>query len=291
MRAPLRITIILMLLSTDSIAGPYKALYAFGDSYSDIGARYLDGNGPTAVAYLAEFLGLQLTYPQDPAAQGKSLDFAASGAISGREPGYPGYIINGRHWCCQGMSDQVEEFARKVQDGSISFDPKTTLFFVAGGLNDRELPTSITIRNLTNQISLLKDAGAYHVSLALLPTQIPDFSTLAQRLNPAYRHLVHILRPRLRIDLRLNDWGPHFDEVMTSPARYGIVNTTSKCAGRALFNEDETPCDDPKTYYFYHEGHPSTAVHRIVGEKLFRDMVKESGPSTERYVGQADNRR
>jgi phospholipase/lecithinase/hemolysin len=32
-------------------------MYVFGDSYSDIGEGYLDGNGPTAVAYLADRLG------------------------------------------------------------------------------------------------------------------------------------------------------------------------------------------------------------------------------------------
>jgi cholinesterase len=30
----------------------YSRLYVFGDSYSDIGAGYIDGNGPTAIAYL-----------------------------------------------------------------------------------------------------------------------------------------------------------------------------------------------------------------------------------------------
>ena len=39
---------------------PVERLYVFGDSYSDTGAGYLDGNGPTAVAYLAERLGFRL---------------------------------------------------------------------------------------------------------------------------------------------------------------------------------------------------------------------------------------
>ena len=29
----------------------FKQLFVFGDSYSDIGEGYLDGNGPTAVEY------------------------------------------------------------------------------------------------------------------------------------------------------------------------------------------------------------------------------------------------
>ena len=45
---------------------PYTRLYAFGDSYSDIGAGYIDGNGPTAVAYLGWLMGLQVASSKAP---------------------------------------------------------------------------------------------------------------------------------------------------------------------------------------------------------------------------------
>jgi phospholipase/lecithinase/hemolysin len=255
-----------------SAARPYDSIYVFGDSFSDIGARFVDSDGPTAVAYLAQYMGVAITHPHATDAGGKSLIFAASGAGSGSEPHRPDYSVNGVHWCCQGMMDQVEEFARRVRDQSLIFDPKRTLFFIAGGLNDKDLQTATTISNLTRQIRLLRRAGATHISLALLPTLIPDFADPANRLNPAYRHLVADLGPRLDIDLRLSHWGAYFDEVMENPTRYGILNTTSRCAGRALFNEDSTPCAAPETYYYYHEGHPSTAVHRIVAGMLYREI-------------------
>ena len=78
------------------------------------------------------------------------------------------------------------------------------------------------------------------------------------------------------VDLWLNHWGPAFDDVMEHPAAHGIVNTTSACAGRAIFDQDPTPVGDPATYFFYHEGHPSTAVHRIVGKKLFEEIAARS---------------
>ena len=53
-------------------AAPYDRIYVFGDSYSDIGAGYLDGNGPTAVAYLAERLGIPLLPSNDPNAAGRA---------------------------------------------------------------------------------------------------------------------------------------------------------------------------------------------------------------------------
>ena len=46
--------------ATTGTTTPYARLYVFGDSYSDIGAGYIDGNGPTAVAYLGWLMGLQV---------------------------------------------------------------------------------------------------------------------------------------------------------------------------------------------------------------------------------------
>jgi phospholipase/lecithinase/hemolysin len=70
-----------------------------------------------------------------------------------------------------------------------------------------------------------------------------------------------------------DNWGSFFDEVIHNPAAYGIVNTKDACAGRAIFNEDATPCPKPSAYYYYHAGHPSTAVHKAVGEKLYAEIV------------------
>lgn len=56
-------------------SGGCQRLYVFGDSYSDSGAGYLDGNGPTAVVYLAHHLGLTLV-PSDVAKSTDSINFA-----------------------------------------------------------------------------------------------------------------------------------------------------------------------------------------------------------------------
>jgi cholinesterase len=242
----------------------YTALYVFGDSYSDIGARYLDGNGPTAVAYLAQDMGIQLTYPKDPAAAGKSLDFAATAASSGEDKG-------SGQWCCQGMMDQVNDFAARVRSGSLSFKPKTTLFFLAGGLNDDDIATEVTVENLNRQIRLLQSLGGRHFTLSLLSVKVPDFAKSAKRLNPAYERLVADLQKQ-GVDIRLNHWGSYLDEILENPSQYGIVNTKSQCAGRALFKEDPTPCANPDTYFYFHSGHPSTAVNKIVGGKLYREL-------------------
>ena len=255
--------------ATPTPATPYSRMYVFGDSYSDIGAGYIDGNGPTAVAYLGWLMGLQVASSQGPDASGKSLIFAVSGAGTGEGEGRRvkeallGY----------GMLNQIRDFARRVKSGEIAFDPQTTLFFLAGGLNDGRRETPETLANLRQQLQILRELGGRHVTIALLPTKIPQFAAVGKRLNPAYEQFVREEAGASGVDLWLNHWGAAFDEVMERPAAYGIANTSSACAGRAIFDQDPTPAGDPATYFFYHEGHPSTAVHRVVGKKLFEEIA------------------
>ena len=261
-----------LLAQSAATPGPttrYSRLYVFGDSYSDIGAGYIDGNGPTAVAYLGWLMGLQVASSKAANAGGKSLVFAVSGAGSGEGTGRQvkeallGY----------GMMNQVRDFAARVKSGEIAFDPQTTLFFLAGGLNDGRRETAITLANLRQELQILRELGGRHFTIALLPTKIPQFAAVGLRLNPAYEQFVREEAGASGLDLWLNRWGAAFDEVLEHPAPHGIVNTTSECAGRAIFDQDPTPVGDPATYFFYHEGHPSTAVHRIVGKKLFEEIA------------------
>ena len=65
-----------LLAQSAASSGPttrYSRLYVFGDSYSDIGAGYIDGNGPTAVAYLGWLMGLEVASSKALNAAGKSL--------------------------------------------------------------------------------------------------------------------------------------------------------------------------------------------------------------------------
>jgi cholinesterase len=265
-----------LLAQSAATSGPttrYLRLYVFGDSYSDIGAGYIDGNGPTAVAYLGWQMGLQVASSRAANAAGKSLVFAVSGAGTGEGAGRQvkeallGY----------GMMNQVRDFAARVKSGEIAFDPQTTLFFLAGGLNDGRRETETTLASLRQELQILRELGGRHFTLALLPTKIPQFAAVGLRLNPAYEQFVRDEAGAAGLDLWLNHWGAAFDEVMEHPAVHGIVNTTSACAGRAIFDQDPTPVGDPTTYFFYHDGHPSTAVHRIVGKKLFEEIAARNG--------------
>ena len=266
-----------LLMTSSAIAGPYSSLYVFGDSYSDTGAGYVDGNGPTAVAYLAQNLGLSLTHAGEAiTSPSQSVNFAVSGATTGFGNG----VTIGDALLGYGMRNQVQDFAGLVNNGSLAFDPATTLFFIAGGLNDSSLPTSTTLANLLSEAEQLRALGAQHLAFALLPTQIPAFSAVATRLNPSYENeLLPALQANLPgADVWLSNWGGYFDDILLNPSSYGFTNVTDRCAGRALFGEDPTPCATPDTYFYYHDAHPSTAAHRVVGNALYQEVLAHEVP-------------
>ncbi len=258
-------------------AHPYSMLYVFGDSYSDIGAGYVDGNGPTAVAYLARRLNIPFTYFGAPETDGKGLDFAVSGATTGSGEGTRfghGELLG------RGMRTQVDDFAALVKAGKIHFDPKQTMFFLAGGLNDRGLPDGATVANLEGEIDTLYALGGRRFMVALLPVKIPAFATAGERFNPQLEKIPAEMRSRhADIQIANSDWGPFFDEVIEHPAKYGLTDTTSTCAGRVLKNEDPKPCPSPGKHFYYHDGHPSTAAHKAVGELLYREAIGAALPN------------
>ena len=179
--AVLALSLMLGASSPQAQTRKWTALYAFGDSYTDSGAGYVDGNGPTAVVYLASRLGIAFTHAADPDASGKGLNFAVSGARTGSSDGVKMRLAASpcgvdEVLIRRGMRTQVADFARRVDAGSVRFDPETTLFFLAGGLNDGELPVEESIANIEDEIRTLHAKGARYFLVALLPVKIPEFA-------------------------------------------------------------------------------------------------------------------
>jgi cholinesterase len=286
-----RFTLATLLLSTTTLAAqtapkpvkpqvpvtaaPYTQLYVFGDSYSDSGSGYLDTNGPTAVAFLADHLSIPFTFYGDPNSKGKGLNFAISGAGTGAGAGrrYPtGEMLS------IGMKNQVDNFVAFSKTKDIPpIDAATTMFFFAGGLNDRGKPDGYTRTNIEEEIETLYALGARRFMVAILPTKIHQFATAGTAFNPELSKIpAEELARHPDIRIANSDWGLFMDEVMTNPTKYGITDTTSPCAGRNIHHEDTTPCASPDAHFFYHEGHPSMAVHKAVGDMLYHEALTKA---------------
>jgi len=256
-------------------AHPYTMLYVFGDSYSDSGAGYVDANGQTAVVYLAQRLGIPFTYYGDPGSTGKGLNFAVSAAKTGENPGhrYP----TGPFFSF-GMKNQVEDFVYYTRLKAIpKIDPDNTMFYFAGGLNDGSTPDGYTRTNIEAEIDTLYELGARRFMVALLPTKIRGFAATGVRLNPELAKIPAEERAK-HPDIRIanSDWGPFFDEAITHPAKYGFTDTTMACAERTFSTKPVEICASPDTHFFFHESHPSTAAHRVVGDMLYQEAITKA---------------
>ncbi|MES2392609.1 MAG: SGNH/GDSL hydrolase family protein [Acidobacteriota bacterium] len=257
-----------MAVVSAQAAGPVNRLYVFGDSYSDMGRGWTASNGPTAVVYLAQRLGLEMVASTAKDISGKSLDFAVSGAITGRREGLP----YGSGVVKLGMENQVDEFAAMVKAGTVSFDPATTLFFIAGGLNDFKAATGETVSNLESEVATLYGCGARRFEVAILPETVPDFADVAVRLNPALAGIPAEMRGKLKdAEITTSRWGADYDDVMKHAAQYGFKDTKRACA---MSDKDPKPCVDPESHYYYFASHPSTAVHKIVGDMLYDEVQR-----------------
>jgi cholinesterase len=256
-------------LSAQTKTRPYTQLYVFGDSYSDTGAGFLYADGPTAVAYLAQRLGIPFTYYGDANSKGKGLNFAVSAGKTGSDPG----IRETTGIFRVGMKNQVEQFGALLKSGAIKFDPAQTMFFLAGGLNDRGSPDGYTRTNLEEEIDTLYGLGARRFMVALLPAQIPVFATAGTMFNPELAKIpAEELAKHPDIRIANSNWGPFFDEVITHLDKYGLTDATLTCGDRTVRTQNPAACA-AATHFFYFAAHPSTAAHKAVGEMLYDEAI------------------
>jgi cholinesterase len=163
----------------------------------------------------------------------------------------------------------------------VTFNPTTTLFFLAGGLNDHNRITQDQANAATMaQVATLYSLGARLFEIALLPSLVPPFSDSANNLNPGFRALVPELQAQFPgAVFGLSNWGPFFDDILTNPSHYGITNTTDPCL------VGMTACSDPDKHFYYFAAHPSDVSHHIVGNELFTEVLALPTPVPGPIVG------
>ena len=299
----LLLTAVLVLASSPASAGPISALYVFGDSLSDNGnlsaiaeaivpgpgptipaSPYAPGrasNGPLAVEYLAQSLGLA---PLLPAAVGGT-NFAVIGAATGPVPlpGAPGTTADNSSALLglplpvpTGISTgQLAQFFA-MQSGPIDAD---ALFVIWGGANDILINPSIETAssaaiNIGTVIDALYGAGARQFLVPNLPdvglTPGADGSPAASLLTQSFNlELAGQLATRAGLpgmQLTPFDAFALFNAIVMNPALYGLTNIDDACVqGNVLSAVRVCGLDDEAGYLFWDDAHPTTVGHKVLG--------------------------
>ncbi|MCW5621203.1 MAG: SGNH/GDSL hydrolase family protein [Burkholderiales bacterium] len=287
-----------------------------GNSYILTGGTYpLSGpyaqafsNGPVASQVLAQRLGLPLV-----ASESGGNNFATSGATShgenaaGSAYGYGLGIDSIKPLAGRGLSHQVDTF---VSRGLAPSSLASSLFVLWAGSNDAlslafqfqidppddpSLLSSLffaagvaAAQNAQNEILTLAQAGAR----TMLVGNLPNFAHLPFT-PPAYAPLLELFlaafssefldaefyaalagaNPATRI--KLFD-ANHLIEQAVGGA-FGFTNVTDACLPTAGPFPIGAPCDDPDSYLFWDDIHPTARAHRILGNAMFATVVPEPG--------------
>ena len=241
-------------------ATAFNDLFVFGDSYSDTGSFTEYSNGPTAVAYLAQDLGVTLTTSHNPNPGTDGVNFAQTAAritVGPTPPNANPLSVN----------QQVGQFASYATSGALTFNPSSSLFFLEEGLNDAQTPLATVTAAITSQVAQLYALGARSFELTSLP-YLTGFASSADKFDVPYVALVQQLQQAYPdTTFGLSQFGQFFDQIVMNPAQNGFTNATDACV-----NGNQV-CATPSTYFFYYGGHPSTAASQIVGNELFQEAL------------------
>jgi len=253
---------------------PFTAIYAFGDSLSDVGnlfaiagfpgAPYFEGrfsDGPVWIEYLAEELGVS---------PGAVFSYAFGGATSGREnnldiPGVAEF---------PGLHDELDLFEADLAGKAA--DPRA-LYIVWVGANDffvstegPEATIANAIGNTLSAIGRLHQAGARRIMVANLPDLgltplgamrgAAELSFLTAFYNYHLDNALDYLAAN-GIDTTRVDAAGLIQDIVAAPADYGLTNATVPfLAGGG----------DASDFLFWDTLHPTSAGHSLIAMEAMR---------------------
>ncbi|MEM7020285.1 MAG: SGNH/GDSL hydrolase family protein [Pseudomonadota bacterium] len=279
------------LFTIQGYAAPYSKIIVFGDSLSDTGnvsrvtfgflpgAGYADGrfsDGSVWVEYLSTALGL--TYDADS-------NYAWGGAESGTGGASAGPIS------VLGVTAQVGQF---IVDTGGTADPDALYFIVVGGndlmrgvsetssTEDISNVVNETVGNIMNAVDTLSIAGAVNlvvsgIDVSMTPRALNKnedgrqaWKTASDQFNQS---LATALNNVSTSSINFFDLATITDNVLANAADFGITNTTMACLVNGQL------CENPSTWFFIDDIHPTTAAHEIIADAAF-SVVAMPGFST-----------
>lgn len=293
-----RLLVVLALISaigsSVAVAAPITSIVVIGDSLSDGGNGFaLTGgvfppppyaqrasNGPVAVEYMAQLLGVPLV----PAALGGT-NYAVVGALTGTQ-NFAAATYGQPALSNTGMLAQTASYLATAP----VIDPAGTLFVVWGGPNDFFVDPSAAsaanaLGNLATTISALYAGGARRflvpnmadLSLtpsgrALPPNLAATLQALSLGFNTGLDGTLDILEGLLPgIDITRFDTFALMTMIAANPGAYGFSNASQACV-TGILTGGATVCSDPSSYVFWDSVHPTTAAHQVLGNAFARSV-------------------
>ena len=293
----------------------YSEMVVFGDSLSDVGnvhtastaqglipdppPPYFDGrlsNGPIWVDRLAERLGI--------AAPSASLmggtNYAYAGAKTGPGTRNRTSLVTREVLPVANIGQQIDTY---LGDHPAGFRNNQLVLYWGGGNDVVEMrsltETQQAVDNLEAGLVALNANGARDI---LVPNQgdqadAPIFNrtsgpaalmaALSRQFNIQLDTMLDELErdPDLNIRIHRFDAFSLFKDVVANPGEFGLSNVTDAALDLARF----TPpfalpypvVENPEDYLFWDYIHPTTVVHRIVGNAAFAALAESSTPIPE----------
>jgi phospholipase/lecithinase/hemolysin len=275
----------------------FDNIFVFGDSLSDNGNTfaatqkalppsppYFEGrfsNGPVAVEYLADSLGI----PLSPSIVGGT-NFAVGGATTGvGNTNDGGTVTTTGALGLQGVSAQLAQYLN-----SNPVDPNA-LYVVWAGPNDflagfadpnfdPAAAISAAVINLANAVASLASLGAEDI---LVPNMVnlgvtPRLMSLGaaaggELLTRAFNTALAMTLAGLETafpatDFIAFDTFSAFNEVLANPDAFGFSNVTDPCLTLDPFSLCAADPNVQNQFFFWDDLHPSTPVHLILASQF-----------------------
>jgi phospholipase/lecithinase/hemolysin len=270
-------------MSTTVWASPYKALYVFGDSLSDTDnfltslvlptPPYSPGrvsNGLVWVEYLASQLGLVYN---------PKTNFAWAGAQTDASDDF-GLL--------PGLLAQVDYCIENYPA-----DPDGLYFLWIGandlfdGVDEPETTVTTAVNNIMTAVEQLIQFGAEHIILLNVPDlgQTPNvrgknLQTELTAISVAFNQALAERLNQLEKRIVLIDMFFFIHEVIANPSTYGFQNISEPC----FVEDNEQVCDDPDSYLFWDNKHPTTMAHQAIANYVSKAVAVPTYHVTEKLL-------
>ncbi|MEP0755500.1 SGNH/GDSL hydrolase family protein [Trichocoleus sp. Lan] len=295
------------LLPLKAVAASFDRIYVFGDSLSDTGnvsnltggfspqsPPYYQGrfsNGPIWVDALANKLGLApalVTELAGGANSSNGINFAFGGATSGTK-NVAGPL--------PGLQTEIDWFKSGLAKTKQSADSEALYIVWAGGndyLGGKVTDPTEPVKNISAAVTSLFNVGARNFLVANLPdlgkapVGLSGGIAVSNGLNQLTglhnlglsQTLAGLSKSLTGINLKSLDVNSLFNNVIANKEKFGFTNVTDSCLTNYEGPQDSTYdiCDNPDSYLFWDNIHPTAAGHKLVADLAFAALTPTSEP-------------